>query len=186
MTPIKNALAYVQTWFGQLSTRERRMVLLAGSGVAIFLVFIVYFSFSNAADGYRRRTADKTDKLIEVETLATSFRESQQQRQAVERQLGAMGNVPLMTFLEEKGDAAGLDIRTINPRADLPIGDGNIIESAVVLTLADVSLDRLVNFLSDVERGPGVVKVKELRLEPRRDQETITAWATIATYSMKR
>lgn len=186
MTPLKNALAYVQHWFAQLSSRERRMVLVAGSALAAFLVFIVFISFSNSAAGYRSRTEDKAEKLSEVQSLAASFRESEQQRQAVERQLGGMGNVPLMTFLEEKGDAAGLDIRTINPRNDLPIGDGRIIESAVVLTLADVSLDKLVRFLADVERGPGVVKVKELRLEPRRDQETITAWATIATYSMKR
>ncbi len=186
MGPIKNAIAYVQTWFGALSTREKRLVALAGSALAVFLIFIILYSFSSSASGYRRRTEDKMARLAEVQTLAGNFRNAEQQRQAVERQLGAMGEMPLMSYLEEKGDAAGLELRTINPRADVPVGDGRIIESAVVLTLTDVSLDKLVNFLTEVERGPGVVKVKELRLEPRRDQETITAWATIATYKMKR
>jgi general secretion pathway protein M len=184
--PVKNGLTYAQTWFAQLTTREKRLVTLAGSAVAVFLVFILLYSFSSSAQRYRNRTETKLEKLAEVQTLAASYRDAEQRRQAVERQLGAMGGVPLMSYLEEKGDAAGLDIRSINPKNDLPIGDGKIIESAVVLTLADVSLDRLVQFLTEVERGPGVVKVKELRLEPRRDQETITAWATIATYSMKR
>jgi hypothetical protein len=31
-----------------------------------------------------------------------------------------------------------------------------------------------------------VVKVTRLRLEPRAETEKITAWATIAAYSMKR
>jgi general secretion pathway protein M len=43
----------------------------------------------------------------------------------------------------------------------------------------------LVEFLQAIENGPGVVKVKYLRLEPRPQNETITAWLTIATYRLK-
>ena len=60
-----------------------------------------------------------------------------------------------------------------------------IVESAVELTLTDVKLNRLVDFLTAVEAGPGIVKVKYLRLEPRPAQETVTAWLTVATYKLK-
>ena len=44
---------------------------------------------------------------------------------------------------------------------------------------------RLTDFLAGVEAGPGVVKVKYLRLEPRVKDETVTAYVTVATYHLK-
>ncbi len=184
MNQLRNLLANVQTGFGRLTDRERRMVILAASAVAVFSVFLILFSFSSSAAGYHKRMETKTQKLEQVNQLAAVFRESENQRQAVERQLG-QSDVRLISYIEEKGTEAGLDIRTMNPKGDVAIGDGKIMESAVEVTLTDVPLDKLVNFLSSVERGPGVVKVKRLRLEPRPDQQTITAWTTIATYSLK-
>ncbi len=55
----------------------------------------------------------------------------------------------------------------------------------MALTLTDITVNRLVDFFSAVERGPGVVKVKLLRLEPRTSNQTLTVWATIATYRLK-
>ncbi len=184
MNQIRNLLANVQTWFSRLTARERKLVLLTGSAVTAFAVFLILFSFSSSAARKQALIASKLDQLQQVQQLAAVFRESENARQAVERQLG-QSNVSLITYIEDKGTEAGLDIRTMNPKGDAAIGDGKIIETAVEVTLTDVSLDKLVNFLSSVERGPGVVKVKRLRLEPRPDQETITAWTTIATYSLK-
>lgn len=185
MQQIRQLIQNVQTWFASLSQRERRLVTLAGGAAAAFAVFLIFLSFSSSATKYEKRTETKIDQLQQVRTLAASFRQSEQQRQAVERQL-TQSNVQLISYLEEKGETAGLDIRSMNPKGDVPIGDGKIIESAVEVTLTDVQLDKLVAFLGEVERGPGVVKVKRLRMEPRPQTETITAWTTIATYSMKK
>jgi general secretion pathway protein M len=65
------------------------------------------------------------------------------------------------------------------------VGDGKIIESSVELTFTDVDLRKLTDFLTTVESGPGVVKVKYLRIEPRSASDTLTAWTTVATYRMK-
>jgi general secretion pathway protein M len=68
----------------------------------------------------------------------------------------------------------------------VPVGDGKIVESSVELTLTDVTLGKLVDFLQSVERGPGVVKVKYLRIEPRPSDQLLTAWTTIATYKLNK
>jgi general secretion pathway protein M len=73
----------------------------------------------------------------------------------------------------------------MTPKGEVPLAEGKIVESSVEIMMPDVRIDRLVAFLTDVERGPGVVKVKYLRLEPRPSAENLTAWATIATYRMK-
>ena len=104
----------------------------------------------------------------------------------VEQQL-TQSNVRLISYIEEKATNAGLVVPTMSPKGEVGIGDGNIIESAVELTFTDVELRKLVDFLQTVETGPGVVKVKYLRVEPRRgaDSDTLTAWTTVATYRMK-
>jgi len=55
----------------------------------------------------------------------------------------------------------------------------------VEFTLTDVQITRLVNFLTAVEQGPGVVRVKFLRIEPRTKDGVLTAWTTVAAYRLK-
>lgn len=185
MEKLRALLSDAQSSFARLSQRERRLVGLAGAALAGFIVFIILFSFSSSAATYKRRTQDKLQKLSEIQALAASYREAEQERQGVEQAL-TQSEVGLISLLEEKGTAAGVAIPTMNPKADVAIGDGKIIESAVELTLIDVQIDRLVDFLQGVEASPGVVMVKYLRLEPKPGQENLTAWVTIATYRLKK
>jgi general secretion pathway protein M len=184
MENIRGLLNDAKAWFERLSTRERRMVLATGGAVLAFVLFIILFSFANSASGYRKRTDQKLAKLREVQTLAASYRQATDARQAVEQQLTA-SDVRLISYIEEKATRSGLSVPNMTPKGEVGIGDGNIIESSVELTFTDVDLRKLHSFLNDVESGPGVVKVKSLRLEPRASSETLTAWTTVATYKLK-
>lgn len=184
MNQLKELLTRGQTWFSTLTQRERRLVALAGVSAVAFLLFIVLFTFANTASSIRNRIASKVRQLDEVQTLAAGFREQEGKRAALEAQLRA-SNVRLPSYLEEKGNKAGLDIPSINPRADLTLPGDKIIEQSVEVTLTDIKINRLVDFLTSVEQGPGMVKVKYLRVEPRPANETLTAWVTVATYKLK-
>ncbi|MGZ3461747.1 MAG: type II secretion system protein GspM [Archangium sp.] len=184
MEKIRGLLNEARAWFERLSARERRMVLATGGVLLTFVLFTILFSFANSANGYRKRTEQKLAKLREVQTLAASYRQATQERQAVEQQLTG-SNVQMMSYLEEKATRAGLGVPNMTPKNDVGIGDGNIIESSVELTFTDVDLRKLYDFLTSVESGPGVVKVKSLRIEPHDSAETLTAWTTVATYKMK-
>lgn len=181
---LQQLLAPARAWFDRLSGRERRLVSLAGGAVALFVVFLVFLSFSSSAAAYRRRTADKQLKLQKIQGLAGTYRDAQQAREQAEAQL-SNSNVRLITYVEERARNAGLEVPTMTPKADVPLGDGRIVESALELTFTDVDLRRLTDFLGAVERGPGVVKVKFLRLEPRPSGDMVTAWTTVATYRLK-
>jgi general secretion pathway protein M len=184
MEQLKQLVADAQAAFQRLTTRERNLVMLAGGAICAFILFLIILSFSSSATGYRRRTEDKLRKLADVQTLATSFRDAESQRQAVEQQLTS-SNVQLGSYLEEKSKAAGLEIPAMSNRGPTPIGDGKIFETTVEFTLNDISLKKLNDFLSLVESGPGVVKVKYVRLEPKVASETLNAFVNIATYQMK-
>ena len=188
MSAITDLQNTVQTSFAALSSREKRMVGGAGLAVTVFVVFMVVFTFNKKADDIRRRTADKLLKLDEVQTLANGYRDAKARQDALEGQLRA-SNVRLVSYLEEKAKPAGIELPSINPKADVPLEGSKIIESAVEVTLTDVKLNRLLDFLQSVEAGPGIVKVKYLRLEPRPnvvpENGTVTAWLTVATYKLK-
>jgi general secretion pathway protein M len=145
---------------------------------------MVVFTFGNKADAIRKRTAEKISKLDEVQTLASGYRDAKARQDALEGQLRA-SNVRLVSYLEDKAKPVGIELPSINPKADQALEGTKIVESSVEVTLSDVKLNRLVDFLQAVEAGPGIVKVKNLRLEPRVAQETVTAWVTISTYRMK-
>jgi len=183
---VKELIAKLQASFSTLSARERRMVLAAGGAILVFAVVMVMFSFSNKADQIRQRTASKIRKLDDVQTLAAGFRDSEARRTAVEQQLKA-NNIRLITYLQEKANKAGIELPSLNPKNDAPLeGSDQIVESAVELSLTDVKLNRLIDFLTAVESAPGgLVKVKSMRLEPRVASETLTAWLTVATYKAK-
>jgi general secretion pathway protein M len=167
-----------------LSQRERRLVSVGGTVAVIFAVFMVTFSFSQKAASIRRTTTLKSGKLEDVLTLASGYGAQRAKQENLERQLSA-SNVRLISFLEEKAKAASIELPTINPKPDVSLDGTKIVESAVEVTLSDVKLQRLVEFLTSLEQGPGIVKVKYLRLEPRPANENLTAWVTIATYRTK-
>jgi general secretion pathway protein M len=179
MERLRQLWAEAQTWFGQLSRREQTLV-----GVAAFIFFVALISLGTSADATRRRTTSKLDQLAEAQGLAQSYAAAERARKADEAQLSSSG-ISLISYLEEKGSQSGLDIPALTPKADAQVGDGRITESTVELTLTDVSLSRLVAFLTAVEQGPGMVRVKSLRIEPRTKDNVLTAWATIATYKLK-
>jgi general secretion pathway protein M len=181
---MRQLLSQLSASFATLSSRERRMVMIAGVALGVFVVFLVTWSFSSSAEAIRKRTQGKIARLEEVQELAATYRDAKGVQEAMEQRLAA-SNVRLISYLEEKGNKAGLSIPSINPKADITLEGDKIVESAAEFTLTDVPLNRLVDFLSAVEAGPGVVKVKYLRIEPRLKDETLTAWVTVATYHLK-
>jgi general secretion pathway protein M len=184
MNPFRQLLNDLRARFEQLSAREKRLVMAAGGAVLLFILFITVVSFSNSANTHRRRTQEKLAKLQQVQQLAASYNQATAARNAIEQQL-TNSDVRLLSYISDKATAAGLDAPNINPKGEVGIGDGKILESTMELYFTDVDLRKLTDFLRSVESGPGIVKVKYLRIEPRAASQTLTARATIATYKLK-
>lgn len=184
MNPFRQLLNDLRTRFEQLSGRERQLVMAAGGALLLFILFITVMSFSNSANTHRRRTQEKLAKLQQVQQLAASYNQATAARNAIEQQLTS-SDVRLLSYISDKATAAGLDAPNMTPKGEVGIGDGKIMESTMELYFTDVDLRKLTDFLRSVESGPGIVKVKHLRIEPRSASQTLTARATIATYKLK-
>lgn len=183
MDALKQALAQLQTRFAALSGREQKLVLSLIPVFIAVILFVLIFSFSNSANTIRKRTDNKLMQLNAARELAGNFSQAEAKRRAAE-QLLSQGNVRLISTLEQKAQQTGLQIPSMTPRGEAPLGDGRILESRVDLTLADVTVRNVVDFLASVERGPGVVKATYLRLEPRPAQENLTATINVSAYRL--
>jgi len=184
MAAFGNFQTTLQSSFSTLSSRDRRLAVGGGLLLSALIVFFVSYSFGKTANAIRQRTTQSLTKLDEVLALTANYREAKAAQEAAERQL-SQSNVRLSSFIEETAKAKGLEAPSINPKAEVPVNGTKIMENAVEIVLMDVKLNRLVEFLQAIESGPGVVKVKYIRLEPRPQTESITAWLTIATYHLK-
>lgn len=174
----------LQAWYLKLSARERVMVSAAAGATLVVVTFLVLFLLSSSADATRRRTQSKLQRLAEAEQLAAGYAEAERVRKQAEAALTA-SEVSLITYVAEKGKQVGLEIPSLNPKGEIPVGDGRIVENSVELTLTDVALPRLVDFLGSLEQGPGVVRVTFLRIEPRPKDGVLTAWTTVTAYRLK-
>ncbi|MDY7225449.1 type II secretion system protein GspM [Hyalangium rubrum] len=184
MNTFRQLFTDLRTRWEQLSGREQRLLMAAGGAVIAFALFVTLFTFTTTAAGYRSRTQTKLAKLQEVQQLAASYNEATSARNSIEQQLSS-NDVSLLTYISDKATAAGLEVPNMTPKGEVGIGDGKIMESSMELTFTDVDLRKLTEFLKSVESGPGIVKVKYLRLEPRPASDTLTAWTTVSTYKLK-
>jgi general secretion pathway protein M len=184
MNPFRQLTTELRSRWDQISPREQRLLMVAGGAVLAFIIFITLFSFSSSANKYRIRTQEKQAKLQQVQELAASYNQATAARNALEAQL-SNSDVSLLTYISDKATAAGLEAPNMNPKGEQGVGDGKIVESSVDLTFTDVDLRKLTDFLRSVESGPGIVKVKYLRIEPRPASDTLTAWTTVSTYKLK-
>jgi len=172
-----------QRYLTSLTPRERTF-LGAGSGALIlFIVLVSALGLSRAIARREVQIEERTGYIRQIAALAKDFRAQESDRQEMERKL--MGaNVRLFSYMEELARRKNV---TIGDMADRGVtgGDGKIKETSVDVNMPRISLSKLADFLSEIERGPGIIKVKKLRVRGRYDtKEELDVSVTVATYQV--
>ncbi len=184
MDRLRKLRADVQAWLAKLSPRERVLVTVAALGVALFVIWLVSFQISRGVSEREARIQDKTRVLSQIGKLAEGYRRQQAERQAVEARLKGPP-VQLLSFISQTGASIGVEVTDVRPTASQ--GDlAGLREEAVEVNLARVDLGRLARLVQALERGPGVVKVRRLRVTTRGDDpQLVDATVVVATYRLE-
>jgi general secretion pathway protein M len=186
MEPLRRLRANFEAWFTRLAPRERVMVSLAGLAVALFVVFI---AFTRVQRGIALREAAidrKTQVLAQIGKLATGYRQVQAERIALEAKLKGPP-LQLMSYVSQTGQRLGIEVNDLRPGPAATPGSGDpVVEETVEVNLAHLDLSRLASLLQQLERGPGVVKVRRLALRTRNDDPSaVDATLVVATYRLR-
>jgi general secretion pathway protein M len=184
MERLKQLRADLEAWLARLSPRERMMVSAAAAAVALF---VVAMSATAAAAGARAREArieQKTKVLQQVGQLAGDFRRVQAERTAMESRLKGPP-VQLMSHVSQVGAGLGIEVTDLRPAGAPSEADG-VSEESVEVSLARIELGKLAQLVQGLERSPGLVKVRRIRISTRTDDaKLVDATVLVATYHLK-
>jgi general secretion pathway protein M len=184
METLRKWRADVEAFVARLSPRERVMVTLAAGAVAAFVLFLSWHGISGAIRTRESRIEEKTRMLAQVGNLAQGWREAQAQRAEMSAKLQGPP-LQLVTFVSQTGTRLGIEVNDLRPvQASSPPAEG-LVEDSVEVDLARIEMGKLAGLLQELERGPGVVKVRRLALRTRTDDQTaVDASLVIATYRL--
>ena len=184
MDRIRKLKEGVEAWLGKLSPRERVLVTVAALGVALFAIWLVSLRISHGVSAREARIEEKTRVLSQVGKLAEGYRRQQADRHAVEARLKGPP-IQLLSFISQTGATLGVevtDLRPISSQGEL----AGLREEAVEVNLARLELGRLARLVQTLERGPGVVKVRRLRVTTRGDDpQLVDATIVVSTYRLE-
>lgn len=167
----------------RMTDRERTLVLVTGV-VAIFVIGggILFFTQS-ALDSKAKNVELKREQLAQIQALEDRYREAEAEEKRALQRL-ASNTTSLFSQLQKVAGKLGLTLNDLNER-QLPVKDTGVTEVSVEVNLKSVSVDKLTQFLEEVE-GPdknGLVKVTKLKVKTRHDnEELLDVTVTVATW----
>lgn len=178
----------LEAWFSRLAPRERVMVSAAGLAVAAFVLFLVFTKVQRGIAAREANIDRKTEVIAQVGKLAQGYRQAQAERAQLEAKLKGPP-LQLMSFVAQTGQRLGIEVNDLRPGTPGAAGTGasdKVVEETVEVNLAKLELPKLAALLQELERGPGVVKVRRLALRSRSDDPTaVDATIVVATYQLK-
>ena len=172
-----------RAWLAAASPRERRLITLAGGGILLFVVLVTYASFSAAIRRAETALDEKRSDFEKISRLAAGYGALEQERQLLEARL-RQSPPALMTFVDTTARNNGVDVGGMSDRGVVAGGqNGRPREMSVEVNLGKVPLDKLVKLIAEIERSPGVVRVRRLRLRKAYESKdlldvslTVSAW----------
>jgi general secretion pathway protein M len=176
---IADAIQYVQN----ASPRERRLILFAGAGALAFLLLVLWAGFGSSISRHEDSLAEKRSNFDKVQRLAAGYGQQEQERQLLEARL-RQSPPALMGFVDGLARQEGIEIGSMADRGIVGGGqNGRPRESSVEVSLGKVPLEKLTRLLQSIERSPGVVRVRRLRLRKSQENKdtldvtlTVSAW----------
>jgi general secretion pathway protein M len=172
-----------EAWFGKLAPRERTLVSAAALAVVLFVFFLVATAISRGISAREARIEEKTRILSQVGKLAAIYRSAQGERQALEARLRGRP-VQLMSHVSQTGASLGIEVNDLRPTG-APVETEGLKEESVEVNLPRLDMARLARLLQALEGGPGVVKVRRIRVTTRTDDPALVdVTLVVATYGL--
>jgi general secretion pathway protein M len=170
---LRALLADSQAWLAAASPREKRLLALSAGGAALLIVLIFYASFAAAIGRAQAALDEKRLDFEKISRLAAGYGAQEQERQLLEARL-RQSPPGLMSFVDQIARQEGVEVGGMADRGVVAGGQGGRPkESSVEVNLGKVPLDKLVRLLQNVERSPGVVRVRRLRLRKSFDNKDV-------------
>lgn len=175
-----NALA---TGFERLSGREQGMVLF----LALAFIGVIFgfggFLVNRDLDSRGKRIQAKAEKLQELAALRGDYQRRLAEQNRLAAEVKGNQDLRILSYLEDLSRKANIDLGNAAERPGNPTGSEQVKEESAEVMVQNVSIDRLHEFLRQIEQGNSLVKVRQLKIRTRFDnKEKLDASVTVGTF----
>ena len=182
---LRSRLDALSLAFSRLTQREQVVVLGGGAVTGLMILIIIGALVSSAITRAEGRVKSKTGKLTQILELQGEYKAKERGQQDLKRQL-SRSKVKLVKLVEDAARQAGInkEIGRMQPQKGEPNAEG-VYETTVDLTAANLSIDRLQDFLERLEKSPGVVIIDKLKVNKPYRKDTLSIEMTVITYKVE-
>lgn len=180
---MKERLKTIAAAFERLSAREQGMVLFIV--VAVFAAVVGFGGYLVNKDLTARkvRIAASSEKLKEIAELRGDYQRRLAEQNRLAAEVKGNQSLRILSYLEELAKNAHIELGNAAERAGGATGSDQVKEEAAEVMVQNVSLDRLYEFLRQIEQGNPLVKVRQLKIKTRFDnKEMLDASVTVGTF----
>lgn len=175
-----NALA---TAFERLSAREQGMVLFLSLAFIGIIFGFGGFLVNRDLDTRKKRIEAKAEQLREIAELRGDYQRRLAEQNRLATEVKGNQNLRILSYLEDLSKKANISLGNAQERQGTPTGSEQVKEEAAEVMVQNVSLDRLYEFLRQIEQGNPLVKVRQLKIKTRFDDKTmLDASITVGTF----
>lgn len=168
--------------FERLSSREQSLLLLI---VVLILGGVVGFSSYFTGRGLakqERRIDRRIEQLQEVARLRSDYQSRLREQQRLTSEV--KGNrTQLLSYLERVAKQVKVSVQNVEQRASRPTGSPEVREELAKVSIKDVSVNRLNDFLRGLDGGSRLVVVRNVRVSPNfENPKRLNATITLGTF----
>lgn len=177
------SLEPIATQIKRLSTRERLIVYATAIGVVLFLAIVCLIWAGSASAIWKSKVKESQQSVREIAELGTQYVEIEKRISSLDAMISqAPSNFQLATELESIANQTQIQIDSINDRPGPP--HEYYTETQVILSLKEVELLSLIEFLQAVENSNRFMLISNLNIKPGfKDPTKLTVQAIISTFA---
>jgi hypothetical protein len=188
MAALGKKIEDISAALGRMSRREKFMVAGVAVAFVLFVGTLVTLWVSSTLTGLERRITNKTGKLQTIIGLRQQYEESKQAKKEAEKRIAQARNIPLMGTLENQAKQLGINTNEMkmSPRASAADPESGIEEKRVEVTIPKITIDRLVDFLEQIEQKSESIKIRSLHIRKNfKDPTQLVAEFSVSKFEKK-
>ncbi len=169
--------------FERLSGREQLMVLFMVVAIIGMIFGFGGFFINKDLKSKEKRIAAMTERLSKVADLRSDYQRRLNEQKRLAGEVRRNGKVRLGSYLENISKRSNIELTNSKSRNGEPTGSDQVKEEDEEVQIRNVSLDRLYEFLRQIEQGNRLVVIRRLKIRKRFDNaEMLDATVTVGTF----
>jgi len=159
----------IQDSLGQMSARERKMVIGGGIAIVITIVFGGVWGASSHIGKLDQQVHDREDSLRQVQLLAMDHASNIEKAAKIQKILKDSRNTTVQSFVEKKAAEVGIQRDRLDSiKGKSPVNKADLEETAFTVQLSKLSLEDAMNFVHVIETANYPLVVRSAKFKTRK------------------